>query len=97
MSELPQDFEVRGEIFMTRKGFEEVNRARSKEGLYPSYAPYPFGHGRNIHATGWSDAGIICPYTWTARVSSTPWSLPGNLPSRSPATWTRFLSVFPRG
>lgn len=50
-----------------RKWLRELNEAVTKEGYYPSYAPYCFGHGKAIHGTAWSDAGIIVPHAiWKA-------------------------------
>jgi alpha-L-rhamnosidase len=50
-----------------RKWLRELEDDITEEGYYPSYAPYPFGHGGAVHATAWSDAGIIVPYTlWMA-------------------------------
>jgi alpha-L-rhamnosidase len=50
-----------------RKWLRELNEAVTKEGYYPSYAPYCFGHGGGIHGTAWSDAGIIVPHAlWKA-------------------------------
>ncbi len=50
-----------------RKWLRELNEAVTKEGYYPSYAPYCFGHGGAIHGSAWSDAGIIVPHAlWKA-------------------------------
>jgi alpha-L-rhamnosidase len=50
-----------------RKWLRELEESVTKEGFYPSYAPYPFGHGKAIHGTAWSDAGIIVPHAiWKA-------------------------------
>jgi len=50
-----------------QKWLRELNEAVTKEGYYPSYAPYCFGHGKAIHGTAWSDAGIIVPHAlWKA-------------------------------
>ena len=50
-----------------RKWLRELNEAVTKEGYYPSYAPYCFGHGGGIHGSAWSDAGIIVPHAlWQA-------------------------------
>lgn len=50
-----------------RKWLRELEDSITAEGYYPSYAPYPFGHGGAIHATAWSDAGIIVPHAiWMA-------------------------------
>jgi alpha-L-rhamnosidase len=50
-----------------RKWLRELDEARTPDGLYPSYAPYPFGHGGAVHGTAWSDAGVIVPYAlWKA-------------------------------
>ncbi len=50
-----------------RKWLRELEEAVTKEGYYPSYAPYPFGHGGDIHGTAWSDAGVIVPHAlWMA-------------------------------
>ncbi|MFC7336015.1 family 78 glycoside hydrolase catalytic domain [Haloferula chungangensis] len=50
-----------------KKWLRELEDAITPEGYYPSYAPYPFGHGGAIHGTAWSDAGIIVPHSlWQA-------------------------------
>ncbi len=50
-----------------RKWLRELEEAITKEGFYPSYAPYPFGHGGAVHGTAWSDVGVILPYSiWKA-------------------------------
>jgi alpha-L-rhamnosidase len=50
-----------------RKWLRELNEAVTKEGFYPSYAPYSFGHGGAVHGTAWSDAGVIVPHAlWKA-------------------------------
>jgi alpha-L-rhamnosidase len=50
-----------------RKWLRELEESITKEGFYPSYAPYPFGHGGAIHGTAWSDAGVIVPHAlWKA-------------------------------
>ncbi|HSP41460.1 MAG TPA: family 78 glycoside hydrolase catalytic domain, partial [Luteolibacter sp.] len=50
-----------------RKWLRELEDDVTKEGYYPSYAPYPFGHGGAVHGTAWSDAGIIVPHAlWQA-------------------------------
>lgn len=50
-----------------RKWLRELNEAVTKEGYYPSYAPYCFGHGGGVHGSAWSDAGIIVPHAlWKA-------------------------------
>ncbi|BCX47624.1 alfa-L-rhamnosidase [Haloferula helveola] len=50
-----------------RKWLRELEDSVTKEGYYPSYAPYPFGHGKAIHGSAWSDAGVIVPHAvWKA-------------------------------
>jgi len=50
-----------------RKWLRELEDDVTKEGYYPSYAPYPFGHGGAVHGTAWSDAGVIVPHAlWMA-------------------------------
>lgn len=50
-----------------KKWLRELEDDMTPEGYYPSYAPYPVGHGRAIHGTAWSDAGIIVPHSiWKA-------------------------------
>ncbi|MGJ8694706.1 MAG: family 78 glycoside hydrolase catalytic domain [Verrucomicrobiaceae bacterium] len=50
-----------------KKWLRELEDSMTPEGYYPSYAPYPFGHGGAIHATAWSDAGVIVPHAiWKA-------------------------------
>lgn len=45
------------------KWLREVVEAQLDYGPYPDYCPYPFMVGRGGVATGWTDAGIIVPYT----------------------------------
>jgi alpha-L-rhamnosidase len=45
-----------------RKWLRELEESVTKEGYFPSYAPYPFGHGGAVHGTAWSDAGVIIPH-----------------------------------
>ena len=50
-----------------RKWLRELEESMTKEGYYPSYAPYCFGHGGAVHGSAWSDAGIIVPHAiWKA-------------------------------
>jgi len=50
-----------------KKWLRELEDSMGPDSLYPSYAPYPFGHGGGRHGTAWSDAGIIVPYElWKA-------------------------------
>ncbi|MCH7227125.1 family 78 glycoside hydrolase catalytic domain [Haloferula sp. A504] len=50
-----------------RKWLRELEDDVTPEGYYPSYAPYPFGHGGGVHGSAWSDAGIIVPHAlWMA-------------------------------
>lgn len=50
-----------------KKWLRELEDSRTEDGLYPSYAPYPFGHGRAAHGTAWGDAGVIVPHSiWKA-------------------------------
>ena len=50
-----------------RKWLRELEESVTPEGFYPSYAPYPFGHGGAVHGTAWSDAGVIVPHAlWKA-------------------------------
>jgi alpha-L-rhamnosidase len=50
-----------------RKWLRELEESMTPEGYYPSYAPYPFGHGQAVHGTAWSCAGIIVPHAlWRA-------------------------------
>lgn len=51
-----------------KKWLRELDDSQDEYGVYPSYAPYPFGHGTAIAGTGWSDAGVICPY-WMWQMS----------------------------
>ena len=47
------------------KWSDDVVEAQRSFGAYPDYAPYPMAHGlaaKNF-GTGWTDAGIICPWT----------------------------------
>lgn len=47
------------------KWMDDLEEAQRSFGAYPDYAPYPMTHGRpgKSFATGWMDAGIICPWT----------------------------------
>ncbi len=50
-----------------RKWLRELEDSMTPEGYYPSYAPYPFGHGGAVHGSAWSCAGIIVPHSlWWA-------------------------------
>ena len=47
------------------KWMDDVVEAQRSFGAYPDYAPYPMAHGGagKTFGTGWTDAGIICPWT----------------------------------
>ncbi|MEO6004299.1 MAG: family 78 glycoside hydrolase catalytic domain [Opitutus sp.] len=47
------------------KWLDDVVEAQRSFGAYPDYAPYPMAHGEpgKTFGTGWTDAGIICPWT----------------------------------
>ncbi|WP_414664769.1 family 78 glycoside hydrolase catalytic domain [Horticoccus sp. 23ND18S-11] len=47
------------------KWIDDVGEAQRSFGAYPDYAPYPMTHGSagKSFGTGWTDAGIICPWT----------------------------------
>ena len=47
------------------KWSDDVAEAQRNFGAYPDYAPYPMAHGTpgKTFGTGWTDAGIICPWT----------------------------------
>jgi alpha-L-rhamnosidase len=47
------------------KWLDDVDEAQRSFGAYPDYAPYPMAHGGGgkTFGTGWTDAGIICPWT----------------------------------
>ncbi len=47
------------------KWVDDVREAQRSFGAYPDYAPYPMAHGGagKTFGTGWTDAGIICPWT----------------------------------
>ncbi len=47
------------------KWTDDVAEAQRSFGAYPDYAPYPMAHGAagKTFGTGWTDAGIICPWT----------------------------------
>lgn len=47
------------------KWLDDVVEAQRSFGAYPDYAPYPMAHGGagKTFGTGWTDAGIICPWT----------------------------------
>lgn len=46
------------------KWLDDLEEAQWPSGAFPDYAPYPMTHGKTEHgyATGWADAGIICPH-----------------------------------
>ena len=47
------------------KWLDDVEEAQRDFGAYPDYAPYPMAHGEpgKTFGAGWTDAGIICPWT----------------------------------
>lgn len=47
------------------KWIDDVVESQRSFGAYPDYAPYPMAHGGGgkTFGTGWTDAGIICPWT----------------------------------
>ena len=47
------------------KWIDDVEESQRSFGAYPDYAPYPMAHGGGgkTFGTGWTDAGIICPWT----------------------------------
>ena len=47
------------------KWADDVEESQRSFGAYPDYAPYPMAHGTpgKTFGTGWTDAGIICPWT----------------------------------
>ncbi len=47
------------------KWMDDVVESQRSFGAYPDYAPYPMAHGGGgkTFGTGWTDAGIICPWT----------------------------------
>ncbi len=47
------------------KWIDDVEESQRSFGAYPDYAPYPMVHGSagKTFGTGWTDAGIICPWT----------------------------------
>ena len=47
------------------KWSDDVAEAQRSFGAYPDYAPYPMAHGTpgKTFGTGWTDAGVICPWT----------------------------------
>ncbi|MBI5770343.1 MAG: family 78 glycoside hydrolase catalytic domain [Verrucomicrobia bacterium] len=47
------------------KWLDDVAESQRSFGAYPDYAPYPMAHGGGgkTFGTGWTDAGIICPWT----------------------------------
>jgi len=47
------------------KWIDDVEEAQRSFGAYPDYAPYPMAHGGagKTFGSGWTDAGIICPWT----------------------------------
>ena len=44
------------------KWLQSVMDAQRPNGVFPDYSPYPFDVD-NDHGIGWSDAGVICPWT----------------------------------
>ena len=47
------------------KWIDDVEESQRSFGAYPDYAPYPMAHGGagKTFGSGWTDAGIICPWT----------------------------------
>lgn len=47
------------------KWMDDVVESQRSFGAYPDYAPYPMTHGGagKSFGSGWTDAGIICPWT----------------------------------
>ncbi len=47
------------------KWIDDVVESQRSFGAYPDYAPYPMAHGGagKTFGSGWTDAGIICPWT----------------------------------
>ncbi len=47
------------------KWMDDVEESQLSFGAYPDYAPYPMAHGgaRKSFGSGWTDAGVICPWT----------------------------------
>ena len=45
------------------KWLVDLNDAQRADGTYPIYAPAPNLRVSDTYSPGWSDAGIICPYT----------------------------------
>lgn len=47
------------------KWLDDVQESQRSFGAYPDYAPYPMTHGGagKTFGSGWTDAGIICPWT----------------------------------
>jgi len=70
------------------KWSDDVTEAQRSFGAYPDYAPYPMAHGsaaKNF-GTGWTDAGIICPWTIWKTYGDT------RLLERHWASMTRFMA-----
>ncbi len=69
------------------KWIDDIAEAQRSFGAYPDYAPYPMAHGGagKTFGSGWTDAGIICP--WTI------WKVYGDtrLLARHWASMTRFM------
>ncbi len=45
------------------KWIVDINDAQRADGTFPIYAPAPNIRATDTYSPGWSDAGIICPYT----------------------------------
>ena len=69
------------------KWMDDVVEAQRSFGAYPDYAPYPMAHGGagKTFGTGWTDAGIICPWTIWKTYGDT------RLLERHWASMTRFM------
>jgi alpha-L-rhamnosidase len=70
------------------KWLDDLVEGQHSFGAYPDYAPYPMAHGMRAgksFGTGWTDAGIICP--WTV------WQVYGDtrLLTKNWASMTRFM------
>ncbi len=71
------------------KWLDDVVEAQREFGAYPDYAPYPMAHGARAgktFGTGWTDAGIICPWTVWQVYSDT------RLLEKNWASMTRFMN-----
>jgi len=53
------------------KWITDLNTALTDDGCFANFVPHPYHSGWRTQATGWSDAGIICPFVMFAKYGDT--------------------------